>query len=61
MQFTGQSVVITDTKGKVIFNATSGEVLMNADALNIQGPGGISVKSAVQTAAVKSPPGSNLE
>ena len=52
---------VRDAKGKDVFYASREEVRIYAEALAVDGVGGLNVKSAIQTPVVRAPPGSDLQ
>ncbi|XP_023949343.2 delta-sarcoglycan-like [Bicyclus anynana] len=61
IECSGQSFEIRDAKGGEVFYASREEVRVSADALTLDGSGGLSVKSSLQTPVVRAPPGSDLQ
>ncbi|XP_039745957.1 delta-sarcoglycan-like isoform X1 [Pararge aegeria] len=61
IECSGQVFEIRDAKGGEVFYASREEVRVSADTLNLDGAGGLTVKSALQTPVVRAPPGSDLQ
>lgn len=60
IEFRGRALHVRDTRGVSVFHASRDEVRVFADALAVDGPGGLNVHSAVQTPHVYAPPAANL-
>lgn len=61
IQCTGRTFDVSDSGGHSIFRATRDEVHIKAESLGVDGDGGISVQSGVQTPLIRAPPGFDLE
>ncbi|XP_050677002.1 delta-sarcoglycan-like [Leptidea sinapis] len=57
----GHMFKVQDARGGSVFQASKDEVRVFADALVLEGTGGVSVRSALQTPFVRAPPGSDLQ
>ncbi|KAL0883846.1 hypothetical protein ABMA27_015931 [Loxostege sticticalis] len=57
----GRKFEVRDAHGDNVFSASREEVRMSADTLAVDGVGGVTVKSAIQTPSVRAPPGSDLQ
>ncbi|CAB3224955.1 unnamed protein product [Arctia plantaginis] len=60
IEFSGRVLNVRDARGESVFTAARDEVRVFADALAVDGPGGLNVRSAVQVPHVHAPPASNL-
>ncbi|CAH0717228.1 unnamed protein product, partial [Brenthis ino] len=61
VECSGRVFEVRDAKGNDVFYASREEVRVFAEALAVDGTGGINVKSAVQAPVVRAPPGSDLQ
>ncbi|XP_045763732.1 delta-sarcoglycan-like [Maniola jurtina] len=61
IECSGQVFEVRDAKGGEVFYASREEVRVSAEALTLDGAGGLTVKSALQTPVVRAPPGSDLQ
>ncbi|XP_075972826.1 delta-sarcoglycan-like [Anticarsia gemmatalis] len=61
MEFSGRTFHVRDARGASVFQAGRDEVRVFADALAVDGPGGLNVRSAVQVPLVHAPPASDLQ
>ncbi|XP_045526821.1 delta-sarcoglycan-like [Pieris brassicae] len=61
VECTGNAFEVQDARGDRIFYASKDEVRVFADALAVDGAGGVGVRSALQAPIVRAPPGSNLQ
>ncbi|KAL4703383.1 hypothetical protein ACJJTC_011172 [Scirpophaga incertulas] len=57
----GRMFEIRDPKGASVFQASQDEVRVFSDMLAVDGDGGITVRSSIQTRAIRAPPGSDLQ
>lgn len=57
----GRKFEVRDAHGDNVFSASREEVRMSADTLAVDGVGGVTVKTAIQTPSVRAPPGSDLQ
>ncbi|XP_045492515.1 delta-sarcoglycan-like [Colias croceus] len=60
VECTGRVFEVHDALGGNIFHASKEEVRVFAETLAVDGPGGVSVKSALQTPVLRAPPGFDL-
>ncbi|KAI5641987.1 sarcoglycan complex subunit protein domain-containing protein [Phthorimaea operculella] len=61
VECSGRAFHVEDSRGNSVFHASRDEVRVAADTFAIDSDGGLTVKSAVQTPAVRAPPGSDLQ
>ncbi|XP_026747064.1 delta-sarcoglycan-like [Trichoplusia ni] len=60
LEFSGRALHVRDARGGPVFSAAPEEVRVYSEALAIDGPGGVTVKSTVQVPAVRAPPAFDL-
>ncbi|XP_063635581.1 delta-sarcoglycan-like [Cydia splendana] len=61
IECSGRMFEVRDAHGGGVFRASRDEVRVFSDALAVDGPGGLAVRTAVQAPSVRAPPGSDLQ
>lgn len=61
LEFSGRALHVRDARGSPVFSASRDEVRVYSDALAVDAPGGINVRSAVQVPVVRAPPAFDLQ
>ncbi|KAJ8726948.1 hypothetical protein PYW08_015345 [Mythimna loreyi] len=61
LEFSGRALHVRDSRGSPVFSASRDEVHVFSDALTVDAPGGINVRSAVQVPVVRAPPAFDLQ
>ncbi|CAG9791928.1 unnamed protein product [Diatraea saccharalis] len=61
LECSGRTFEVRDHRGGDVFRASRDEVRVFADALAVDGPGGVNVQTAMQTPSIRAPPGSDLQ
>ncbi|XP_041972848.1 delta-sarcoglycan-like isoform X2 [Aricia agestis] len=61
IECSGRTFEVRDAAGGRVFQAASDEVRVFADALAVDGAGGVNVRNSLQAPLVRAPPGSDLQ
>ncbi|CAG9563631.1 unnamed protein product [Danaus chrysippus] len=61
LECSGRSFHVRDARGEEVFHASREEVRVSSETLSVTGAGGLAVRGALQTPAVRAPPAADLQ